>query len=361
MGAAWIGCVAFGFGTIEAHWLLSNDPSYQTVAIGILFADLVSAWVYWSGWTLRRVIATMLVAVVVTIACLFVVATARPAFAIAAAGILAAPLLVHSASVSMWFREHLARRKSESNLLRLASLMGITAIAFAVSWLVTRFNVAHFLGRADAPATFAAAVVIACGTVAGMAFWFLFKILARRIDHPANAQLRQVLQEFVAPFAGAPQQATAISPLDQGDSRMNVFVAYSRADIEEVRRLCDFLEGEGVEVFWDQKLAVGQNWREVLHRGIRDARKVIVCFSSEIDRRDRSELYAELREMADVARTLRPRTTYILPVRLTDCTIPDIRIDALTTLSSLQHADLFPASQWDRGVRAVLQEIRNGR
>ena len=59
----------------------------------------------------------------------------------------------------------------------------------------------------------------------------------------------------------------------------DVFVSYKAEDRRRVRRLVEALEGEGLSVWWDAQVGVGDQWREAIARELEQARCVIVVWS----------------------------------------------------------------------------------
>jgi hypothetical protein len=64
-----------------------------------------------------------------------------------------------------------------------------------------------------------------------------------------------------------------------------VFVSYTRADQEIVRRVVSLLEAQGWSVWWDTRLSGGERWDEVIEREITAARCVVVVWTPQsVDR-----------------------------------------------------------------------------
>jgi hypothetical protein len=60
----------------------------------------------------------------------------------------------------------------------------------------------------------------------------------------------------------------------------HVFVSYAHADIDYVRRLVDFLRGEGVAVWFDEHIPTSQRWDLELEHRIDTCRAMLVVMSS---------------------------------------------------------------------------------
>ena len=140
-------------------------------------------------------------------------------------------------------------------------------------------------------------------------------------------------------------------------SELHVFLSYCRDNKREVNKLHDDLVRQGFEVWWDDDLLAGQNWKCELRKAVQNSGEVVACFSAEVQKRDVSGMFPELRDAIEVYRQMRPESIFLIPIRLSECTIPDLPIDATTSLSHLQYVDLFPAKDRTEGVTKVVNSL----
>jgi hypothetical protein len=92
----------------------------------------------------------------------------------------------------------------------------------------------------------------------------------------------------------------------------HIFISYSRDDIDMARALARVLESEGLEVWWDPKIRVGQEFPRLIEEQIWQCHHVIVLWS-------RSSVYSKwVRREAGAAKELNK----LLPVIIEDCQIP---------------------------------------
>ena len=59
----------------------------------------------------------------------------------------------------------------------------------------------------------------------------------------------------------------------------DIFLSYAKEDREPARRIAKVLESCGWSVFWDRKIAAGDNWREVVQSELDGAGAVVVLWS----------------------------------------------------------------------------------
>jgi hypothetical protein len=140
----------------------------------------------------------------------------------------------------------------------------------------------------------------------------------------------------------------------------HAFVSYVRDDSHLVDRLQHRLESAGVRVWRDTAdLWPGEDWRARIRQAIRDDALVfIACFSRESLAREKSYQNEELALAIEELRWRRPGDPWLIPVRFSDCDIPDIDIGMGRTLRSIQRADLFGDHEEESATRLVLSVLR---
>lgn len=137
----------------------------------------------------------------------------------------------------------------------------------------------------------------------------------------------------------------------------HVFISYVRENQKEVDRLHDDLARHGVEVWLDRKdIAVGVRWRQAIRRAIRDGAFFIACFSKEYSTRSITYMNEELTLAIDILRQRPIDQSWFLPVKLSECDIPDRDIGAGETLEALQYVELH--KDWDAGIQSILDVIQ---
>lgn len=131
--------------------------------------------------------------------------------------------------------------------------------------------------------------------------------------------------------------------------RPQVFIAYVEEDLSHTLRLYKDLEACGHHPWLDHiKLMPGQNWARAIESAIEASGYFIPCFSRRALSK-RGMFFSELRYALDCATSMHLDDSFILPVRLEDCTVP-ARI-----MQQIQYVDLFP--DWSAGVRRVIEAI----
>ena len=132
----------------------------------------------------------------------------------------------------------------------------------------------------------------------------------------------------------------------QSTGKVRVFIAYAKEDRADARRLYRALKDRGVEPWMDeQNLLPGQNWPRAIERAIEVSEYVLVCFSRRSVGK-RGFFQSELRYALDVAACVPLDEIFLLPVRLSDCEVPE------QVARKTQYIDLFP--EWETGINALV-------
>lgn len=129
-----------------------------------------------------------------------------------------------------------------------------------------------------------------------------------------------------------------------------VFIAYVEEDLQYALRLFKHLRAEGCNPWLDrQKLLPGQNWPRSIERAIDMADYFVAIFSPRSVSK-RGQFQSELRYALDCATRQPLDRSFLLPVRLEPCEVPN------PIARATQYVDLFP--DWDAGVQRLLKTIR---
>lgn len=159
----------------------------------------------------------------------------------------------------------------------------------------------------------------------------------------------------------------ALSILDTHDhtqrivkvSNTHVFLSYCRDNKTEAKQLHDDLVDHGFDVWRDGRLVAGQDWKLEIRKAIQHSAAVVACFSKEVQDRDSSGMFPELRDALDCYRVLKPGSVFLIPVRLSECELPDLAIDGTRALSDLHYVDLFPPSVRPDGLARLIEALKS--
>ena len=142
-------------------------------------------------------------------------------------------------------------------------------------------------------------------------------------------------------------------------NRKHVFISYVSEDSKMVGSLANTLRSIGINVWLDRdKLFGGMRWKSEIKKAIRDGMYFLACFSDNYSKKPSSYMNEELLLAVDEIRLKPFDNTWFIPIRLTNCSIPEIPIGAGSTLRDLQWIDLF--GNVTEGLSELLAIVNSG-
>jgi hypothetical protein len=140
-------------------------------------------------------------------------------------------------------------------------------------------------------------------------------------------------------------------------NRPSVFLSHVGEDATTVTRLRRDLEAHGVSVFQAPgSIGPAQRWRREIRTAIHKGDYFVACFSDNYHRRASTYQNEELLQAIDKLRQHSLDRIWFIPVRLSECDIPDLPIGAGETLRDLQRIDMF--DDWARGFAQILSIVQ---
>jgi hypothetical protein len=101
-----------------------------------------------------------------------------------------------------------------------------------------------------------------------------------------------------------------------------IFVSYSRKDLQTVRELYRRLTDMGYSLWFDQEsLLAGQDWEQEIRRAIKSSSAVLMCLSSNWVG-EPGYVQKELKLALEVMKEMPEGRIHTIPVRLDDCQVP---------------------------------------
>jgi hypothetical protein len=141
-------------------------------------------------------------------------------------------------------------------------------------------------------------------------------------------------------------------------AKKHVFISYCRENETEVAGLRGDLMAAGEVVWWDRDIMPGEDWRQAIQEAMKNSYAVVLCLSKESEARTTSGIYSEAAEAITFYRTYPPNIIFLIPLRLSECKIPPIRIDDTRNLDTLQYVDLFPEDRRADGLNQLTKAIQ---
>jgi hypothetical protein len=127
---------------------------------------------------------------------------------------------------------------------------------------------------------------------------------------------------------------------------LKVFLCHFHADATVVHALYTRLKNSGVDAWLDrEKLLAGQNWEHEIRKAILKSDVVITCLSRGFNKQEGFR-HEELKIALEKANLIPDYETFIIPVRLDVCDMPE-------SLHHLHRVDLFERGGYKKLIHAL--------
>ena len=140
-------------------------------------------------------------------------------------------------------------------------------------------------------------------------------------------------------------------------SPINIFMSYVKEDEQFIIKLKKSLSKQGFNIWLDKdNLIAGCDYHISIEKAIRGADIFIACFSNNYYNHTFRYMNEELQIAVEQLRKTQDNCIWFIPIRLTDCEIPTIKIRSGKSLDSLQYIDLY--KNWSVGMRKIIESIK---
>ena len=135
---------------------------------------------------------------------------------------------------------------------------------------------------------------------------------------------------------------------------VQIFLAHANEDKEAVTGLYNRLKERGFQPWMDKEdLVPGQNWRSEIPKAIKNSDVFLACLS-QVSVSKKGYVQKEFRIALNNYAEMPPGSAYLIPVRLNDCEIPELRQDEYgVNLSDIHWVNLFESGGFEKLVRAI--------
>ncbi len=148
-----------------------------------------------------------------------------------------------------------------------------------------------------------------------------------------------------------PEFPSAVMYDARHEGGVRAFLCHCHADKAAVRELWRRLRDEGIDPWLDaEALLPGQDWNLEIHRAVRTSDVVIVCLSRKATTKA-GYVQKEIKFALDLADEQPQGTSFLIPVRLEECDVPE-------RLQALHRVDLFDQDGYPKLLRALQGHAR---
>ncbi|MDJ0598767.1 MAG: toll/interleukin-1 receptor domain-containing protein [Crocosphaera sp.] len=133
-----------------------------------------------------------------------------------------------------------------------------------------------------------------------------------------------------------------------------IFIAHASEDKPQVRELYAKLVEAGYQPWLDEEdLLPEQNWREEIPKALKNSDLFIACLSSTSISK-RGYIQREFKMAMEVLAELPPGEIYLIPLKLDDCEIPDLRqVEYGLNLKDIIWLDYWKPNGFDKLIKAI--------
>jgi hypothetical protein len=136
----------------------------------------------------------------------------------------------------------------------------------------------------------------------------------------------------------------------------NVFISYVRENEEQVLKVCRHLKRHDISYWIDkEQLLPGDFWASSIYNAIKNGALFLVFFSKESETKDKSYMREEIDIAIKASKLLPLNRKWIIPVKLSECEIPDYELSNGMSLNHIQYVELF--KDWNAGISFIIKSI----
>ena len=133
-------------------------------------------------------------------------------------------------------------------------------------------------------------------------------------------------------------------------------MSYVREDSCHIDRICERLAECNTAYWLDRRdILPGRNWKRAVESAIEEGGLFVACFSDRYLARERTHMNEELWLAISELRLRGFGHEWFIPVRFTDCELPEIRISACLKLGDVRTIDFF--DDFAIGLNLLMQYI----
>lgn len=136
-----------------------------------------------------------------------------------------------------------------------------------------------------------------------------------------------------------------------------VFVSYVRDNSDEIDKICEEFRRNNIEYWLDRdQIEPGKLWKVAIKDAINEGAYFLACFSKEYEEKNVTYMNEELLVAIDILRKKHFDSGWFIPIKLSECEIPEMDIGAGKTLNDIQCLNLY--KDWETGLQRLIDVIK---
>ena len=165
----------------------------------------------------------------------------------------------------------------------------------------------------------------------------------------------QGINRLAAPNIEAEQLTLTPMKANSGlEFKIRIFLAHASEDKDSVTALYSRLKASGFDPWLDKMdLLPGQNWQAEIPKAIKDSDVFIACLSQQSVAKQ-GYVQREFRMALNAMANRPPGQIFLIPVRLDDCQIPELRQEEYgISLTDYQWVNLYESDGYERLIKGI--------
>ncbi|MBL8029001.1 MAG: toll/interleukin-1 receptor domain-containing protein [Fibrobacteres bacterium] len=142
----------------------------------------------------------------------------------------------------------------------------------------------------------------------------------------------------------------------QAMPKKKIFISYVRENKTQIDAICKSLKSQNIDYWIDRdSLEPGRFWKDSIKKAIKDGAYFLACFSLESISKSQTYMNEEILLAVEMLRQKPYDNGWFLPIKLSECEIPDIDIGGSRTLNDIQCAKLH--EDWTGQLTRIINVI----
>lgn len=139
--------------------------------------------------------------------------------------------------------------------------------------------------------------------------------------------------------------------------KKSVFVSYVQENLDDVKRICQAFNEAGISYWLDKdNIKPGTFWKQAIRDAIDNGAFFLACFSEQQTGKMKTFMNEELLLGIEILRQKPFNSGWLIPVKLSPCTIPEHDIGARKTLQDIQYLSFY--EDWEREIERLVDIIK---
>lgn len=141
------------------------------------------------------------------------------------------------------------------------------------------------------------------------------------------------------------------------NEKKKVFISYVHENIEQVDEICRIFSEKDIDYWIDrEQIEPGKFWETAIREAIGNGGYFLACFSKEYKAKLETHMNEEILLAIDILRRKQFNSGWFIPVKITECDIPDHALGAGKTLNDIHYLDF--SKEWDQNINRLVDKIK---